>query len=52
MIGSPDIARNVLEYVVFERHVSNPYGMWRIHAKIPANLYREPTRRVSTIIIL
>ncbi|XP_040291280.1 39S ribosomal protein L45, mitochondrial [Bufo bufo] len=26
--------RDVLEYLVFERHLVNPYGSWRLHGKI------------------
>uniref|UniRef100_A0A5S6QM14 Large ribosomal subunit protein mL45 n=1 Tax=Trichuris muris TaxID=70415 RepID=A0A5S6QM14_TRIMR len=33
-MGSEHVARNVLEYVVFEKHLSNLYGEWRIHGKI------------------
>ncbi|XP_068119173.1 large ribosomal subunit protein mL45 isoform X2 [Hyperolius riggenbachi] len=29
-----DEPRDVLEYVVFERHLTNPYGSWRMHGKI------------------
>ncbi|XP_073464371.1 large ribosomal subunit protein mL45 isoform X2 [Aquarana catesbeiana] len=29
-----DKPRDVLEYVVFERHLVNPYGAWRMHGKI------------------
>ncbi|KAK3890740.1 hypothetical protein Pcinc_005314 [Petrolisthes cinctipes] len=32
--GSEVVARDVLEYVVFEKHVANTYGTWRIHDKI------------------
>ncbi|CAG7727395.1 unnamed protein product [Allacma fusca] len=32
--GSPITAKDVLEYVVFEKHLSNLYGAWRIHHKI------------------
>jgi len=44
--GSETVAKDVLEYVVFEKHLSNTYGTWRLHAKIipdwmPA---REPGR--------
>merc|ERR1712080_593087 len=44
--GSEAVAKDVLEYVVFEKHLSNTYGVWRLHAKIipdwmPA---REPGR--------
>lgn len=34
MHGSEIIAKDVLEYVVFEKHIANEYGKWRIHAKI------------------
>lgn len=44
--GSETVAKDVLEYVVFEKHLANLYGTWRLHAKIipdwmPA---REPGR--------
>ncbi|XP_075033124.1 large ribosomal subunit protein mL45 [Mixophyes fleayi] len=29
-----DEPRDVLEYLVFERHLPNPYGSWRLHGKI------------------
>merc|ERR1719384_502385 len=32
--GSETVAKDVLEYVVFEKHLSNTYGTWRLHAKI------------------
>lgn len=34
MHGSETIAKDVLEYVVFENNISNTYGVWRLHAKI------------------
>ncbi|XP_004518178.1 probable 39S ribosomal protein L45, mitochondrial [Ceratitis capitata] len=34
MHGSEIIAKDVLEYVVFEKHISNEYGKWRLHDKI------------------
>lgn len=34
MHGSEIIAKDVLEYVVFESNVSNAYGSWRLHSKI------------------
>lgn len=34
MHGSEILAKDVLEYVVFEKHVSNEYGVWRLHEKI------------------
>ena len=32
--GSEVIAKDVLEYIVFEKHLVNEYGVWRIHDKI------------------
>lgn len=32
--GSEILAKDVLEYIVFEKHLSNLYGTWRIHEKI------------------
>ncbi|XP_068619963.1 large ribosomal subunit protein mL45 [Battus philenor] len=32
--GSEILAKDVLEYIVFEKHLANLYGTWRIHAKI------------------
>jgi len=32
--GSEVISKDVLEYVVFEKHLANEYGIWRVHAKI------------------
>lgn len=32
--GSEALPKDVLEYVVFEKHLSNKYGRWRIHDKI------------------
>lgn len=34
MYGSEILAKDVLEYIVYERHLSNKHGSWRIHAKI------------------
>lgn len=34
MHGSEFIAKDVLEYIVFERYLTMEYGSWRIHAKI------------------
>ncbi|XP_019780530.1 large ribosomal subunit protein mL45 isoform X1 [Tursiops truncatus] len=34
MYGQEDVPRDVLEYVVFEKHLVNPYGSWRMHGKI------------------
>lgn len=34
MHGSEILAKDVLEYVVFEKHLSNEYGTWRLHDKL------------------
>ncbi|KPP78597.1 39S ribosomal protein L45, mitochondrial-like, partial [Scleropages formosus] len=34
MLGDENEPRDALEYVVFERHLKNPYGTWRLHGKI------------------
>lgn len=34
MHGSEIIAKDVMEYVVFEKHIANEYGVWRLHEKI------------------
>ncbi|XP_065169106.1 large ribosomal subunit protein mL45-like [Atheta coriaria] len=34
MHGSEILAKDVLEYVVFEKHLANEYGKWRVHYKI------------------
>uniref|UniRef100_A0A1A8JWH2 Large ribosomal subunit protein mL45 n=1 Tax=Nothobranchius kuhntae TaxID=321403 RepID=A0A1A8JWH2_NOTKU len=34
MLGSEEQPKDVLEYLVLERHLINPYGRWRLHAKI------------------
>lgn len=34
MHGSEILAKDVLEYVVFEKHLANEYGTWRLHGKI------------------
>lgn len=34
MHGSEILAKDVLEYVVFEKHMSNEYGSWRLHDKL------------------
>lgn len=34
MLGSDEQPKDVLEYLVIERHLVNPYGRWRLHGKI------------------
>ncbi|XP_031834151.1 mitochondrial ribosomal protein L45 [Nomia melanderi] len=32
--GSEILRKDVLDYIVFEKHLSNQYGTWRLHGKI------------------
>lgn len=47
LFGSEVIAKDVLEYVVFEKHLANMYGKWRIHEKIIPDWMppREPGKK-------
>lgn len=47
MYGSEVLAKDVLEYVVFEKHIANIYGLWRIHEKIIPDWMpsREPGKK-------
>lgn len=47
MHGSEILGKDVLEYVVFEKHVANEYGTWRIHDKIIPDWLppKQPTAR-------
>lgn len=49
--GSEVVARDVLEYVVFEKHVASTYGVWRIHDKIIPEWMppRQPTNRTYKV---
>ena len=43
--GHPHVAKDVLEFVVFERHIANVYGKWRMHAKLyPEWLHEKQAR--------
>ncbi|XP_023220831.1 probable 39S ribosomal protein L45, mitochondrial isoform X1 [Centruroides sculpturatus] len=47
LYGSEHLLKDVLEYVVYEKHLSNQYGLWRIHGKIIPNWLppKEPALR-------
>uniref|UniRef100_A0A3Q3RBE6 Large ribosomal subunit protein mL45 n=1 Tax=Monopterus albus TaxID=43700 RepID=A0A3Q3RBE6_MONAL len=50
MVGSEEHPKDVLEYLIIERHLVNPYGRWRLHGKIvpswaPA---KDPVIKVTT----
>lgn len=47
MHGSEILAKDVLEYVVFEKNISNLYGEWRMHDKIVPS-WAEPKQPSPT----
>lgn len=49
--GNEQLPKDVLEYVVFEKHLSNKYGKWRIHDKIIPSWMppKEPSRKTHII---
>ncbi|XP_068178729.1 large ribosomal subunit protein mL45 isoform X2 [Antennarius striatus] len=34
ILGNEERSKDVLEYLVMERHLTNPYSQWRLHGKI------------------
>ena len=32
--GNENVVKDILEYVVFEKNVSETYTKWRVHAKV------------------
>ncbi|XP_012268821.2 probable 39S ribosomal protein L45, mitochondrial [Athalia rosae] len=45
--GSEIVKKDVIEYIVFEKHLSNQYGTWRLHDKIIPSWMppKEPTMK-------
>ena len=52
LYGNPIVAKDTLEYVVFEKHLSNVYGKWRIHGKIVPDWVEEKPVGKNTYVIL
>lgn len=52
MHGSEILAKDVLEYIVFEKHLSNEYGLWRLHEKIVPNWMppKEPIAKTYRLV--
>lgn len=48
MFGNENIAKDVLEYVVFEKHIVDYYGKWKVHAKIIPSWLPPPEPLVKT----
>nr|CAG4650474.1 EOG090X0DDP [Sida crystallina] len=50
LYGSEAVAKDVLEYVVFENHLANNYGKWRVHDKIIPDWMPRPQPAIKTFI--
>lgn len=51
MHGSEIVAKDVLEYVVFEKHLANLYGVWKLHDKIIPDWMAERQSRPITYVL-
>jgi len=47
--GNPLVAKDVLEYVVFEKHISSLYGNWRIHKKLIPDWLKDESVSLRTL---
>ncbi|XP_044196437.1 39S ribosomal protein L45, mitochondrial [Thunnus albacares] len=51
MLGSEEQPKDVLEYLVIERHLVNPYGRWRLHGKIVPSWAPAKDPIIKTVMI-
>ncbi|KAM9315069.1 large ribosomal subunit protein mL45 [Pholidichthys leucotaenia] len=51
MMGSEEQPKDVLEYLVIERHLTNPYGQWRLHGKIVPSWAPAKDPVIKTVMI-
>uniref|UniRef100_A0A2R8MDS3 Large ribosomal subunit protein mL45 n=1 Tax=Callithrix jacchus TaxID=9483 RepID=A0A2R8MDS3_CALJA len=51
MYGQEDVPKDVLEYVVFEKQLVNPYGSWRMHGKIVPSWAPPKQPIIKTVMI-
>uniref|UniRef100_A0A3Q0S4Y1 Large ribosomal subunit protein mL45 n=1 Tax=Amphilophus citrinellus TaxID=61819 RepID=A0A3Q0S4Y1_AMPCI len=51
MLGSEEQPKDVLEYLVIERHLINPYGQWRLHGKIVPSWAPAKDPIIKTVMI-
>ncbi|KAF7646356.1 hypothetical protein LDENG_00188900 [Lucifuga dentata] len=51
MLGSEEQPKDVLEYLVIERHLANPYGRWRLHGKIVPSWAPAKDPVIKTVMI-
>lgn len=51
MYGNPDLERDILDFVVFEKNIVDLYGKWKIHDKITPDwlppVYKNISVRLS-----
>lgn len=47
VLGSPTDVKEVFEYVVFEKYLSNEYGLWRVHERIRPELADSDSKPVA-----
>lgn len=46
--GHPAAPRDVVDYVVLERHIVNPKSTWRVAGKLPPNTLSRRTEQGGT----
>ncbi|KAI3353530.1 hypothetical protein L3Q82_020048 [Scortum barcoo] len=51
LLGSEEQPKDVLEYLVMERHLVNPYGRWRLHGKIVPSWAPAKDPIIKTLLI-
>ncbi|KAM9818962.1 39S ribosomal protein L45, mitochondrial isoform X2 [Syngnathus typhle] len=51
MLGDEAQPKDVLEYLVMERHLVNPYGRWRLHGKIVPSWAPAKAPVIKTVMI-
>uniref|UniRef100_A0A8C4QL70 Large ribosomal subunit protein mL45 n=1 Tax=Eptatretus burgeri TaxID=7764 RepID=A0A8C4QL70_EPTBU len=51
MYGGEDVPKDVLEYVVFEKHLTDQYGSWRMHSKIVAPWAKQKDPVIKTMVL-
>ncbi|XP_060905144.1 39S ribosomal protein L45, mitochondrial [Labrus mixtus] len=51
MLGSEENLKDVLEYLVIERHLVNPYSRWRLHGKIVPSWAPAKDPIIQTVMI-
>ncbi|XP_070712705.1 large ribosomal subunit protein mL45 [Pempheris klunzingeri] len=51
MLGSEEQPKDVLEYLIIERHLVNPYGRWRLHGKTVPSWAPAKDPIIKTVLI-